>query len=119
MGRWFDATFPYLSESSMIDLHSLWKYVGRHAADKFSTAIPHRLSSGQSCGGTTSTECLLQQFAMVALQQPVDCDNLWIATTCGLQQPTDCDNLQKYLLLRSYGMNKKSVTSLLFILPSQ
>ena len=102
MGRWFDATFPYLSESSMIDLHSLWKYVGRHAADKFSTAIPHRLSSGQSCGGTTSTECLLQQFAMVALQQPVD-----------------CDNLQKYLLLRSYGMNKKSVTSLLFILPSQ
>ncbi len=28
------------------------------------------------------TECLLQQFAMVALQQPVDCDNLRIAATC-------------------------------------
>ena len=35
MGRWFDATFPYLSEGSITDLRSLWDYVGRHGADDF------------------------------------------------------------------------------------
>ena len=33
MGRWFDATFPYLSEESSIDLRNQVDYVGRHGAD--------------------------------------------------------------------------------------
>ena len=40
MGKGFDAPFPYLSEGSIIDLRSLWDYVGRHGAVKFSTCFP-------------------------------------------------------------------------------
>ena len=55
--------FPINERAVNYRLCSYWNYVGRHGADRFSTAAPRRLSGGQSCDGRGVRA---DQFATVA-----------------------------------------------------